>query len=49
MLEDTVRAELDEFALRELVRVADLPAAKNMMAVLRSKLGEEPSFNGGKE
>jgi hypothetical protein len=46
---DPIRAELDEFVLRELLRVSDMPTAIKRMAVLRNKLGEEPSFNGGKE
>jgi hypothetical protein len=45
---DTIRAELDEFVLRELLRVSDLESSIKKMAVLRSKLGDEPSFNGGK-
>ena len=45
---DMVRAELDKFVLGKLLRVSDLPAAIKRMAVLRSKLSEEPSFNGGK-
>ena len=45
---DAVRAEIDEFVLRELLGVPDMPLAMKRMAILRSKLGEEPSFNGGK-
>jgi hypothetical protein len=45
---DIMRAELDEFVLQELLCVSDLPGSINKMAFLRSKLGEEPSFNGGK-
>lgn len=45
---DVVRRALDEFVLRELIGVSDLPDAFKQLAVLRSKLGEEPSFNGRK-
>jgi hypothetical protein len=45
---DVVRAELDEFVLKDLLGISDIPTAIRRMAVLRSKLGEEPSFNGGK-
>ena len=45
---DTVRAELDEFVLRELLNVSDPADSIQKMAVLRGKLAEEPSFNGGK-
>ena len=45
---DAIRAELDEFVLRELLGAADMSATVKRMAVLRSKLGEEPSFNGGR-
>jgi hypothetical protein len=44
---DTIRAALDEFVLRELL-VSDMPTAIKQTAVLRRKLGEESSFNGGK-
>ncbi len=46
---DDARAALDEFVLRELLKVPDLPSATSKIAVLRKKLGDEPSFNGGKE
>jgi hypothetical protein len=42
---DAIRAELDEFVLRELLGAADISAT---IKILRSKLGEEPSFNGGR-
>jgi hypothetical protein len=45
---DTIRAELDEFVLRELLRVSDLESSIKKMGVLRNKLGDEPSLNGGK-
>jgi len=45
---DTMRVELDEFVLRELLNVSDPTDSIKQMAVLRSKLAEEPSFNGGK-
>lgn len=45
---DTIRAELDKFVLGELLGISNVSAATSRLAVLRSKLGEEPSFNGGK-
>jgi hypothetical protein len=47
---DPVRAELDEFVLKELLKInaANLKAWLGMVATLRKKLGSEPSFNGGK-
>jgi hypothetical protein len=47
---DAVRAEIDEFVLKELIKVpaAGLKSCTGMMTTLRSKLGSEPSFNGGK-
>jgi hypothetical protein len=45
---DAVRAELDDFVLEKLINVPDLHAFKKHMEVLRAKLSDEPSFNGGK-
>jgi hypothetical protein len=46
---DPVRAELDEFVLRELVDCGPrLPTTLEMVEVLRKKLRAEPSFNGGR-
>jgi hypothetical protein len=46
---DPVRAELDEFVLRELVDCGPkLSTMVNMIEVLRKKLRAEPSFNGGR-
>ncbi len=45
---DAIRAELDEFVLRELLEASNMPTTMERLAVLRRKLGEEPSFNGGK-
>jgi len=47
---DAVRAEIDEFVLKELIKVpaSILKPCIGMMATLRNKLGSEPSFNGGK-
>lgn len=45
---DTFRARLDDFVLRELLDVPDPVAATDQIRVLRCKLAEEPSFNGGK-
>jgi hypothetical protein len=47
--EDSMRATLDTFVLKELLGVADLPGAIAKMDVLRKKFGAEPSFNGGKD
>jgi hypothetical protein len=47
---DPVRAEIDTFVLKELLKIdaPSLTAISGMMAILRQKLGSEPSFNGGK-
>jgi len=47
---DAVRAEIDTFVLKELLKIdtANLTAVIAVMATLRAKLGSEPSFNGGK-
>lgn len=47
---DPVRAEIDEFVLKELLKIdaVNLTPFIEMMATLRRKLGSEPSFNGGK-
>ena len=45
---DTARANLDLFVLNKLLRVSNLQGNLKAMAVLRRKLGDEPSFNGGK-
>ncbi len=47
---DAVRAEIDKFVLKELIRVpaSSLTACVAMTATLRNKLGSESSFNGGK-
>lgn len=47
---DPVRAQIDEFVLKELLKVeaVNLASFFGMMATLRMKLGSEPSFNGGK-
>ncbi len=46
---DPVRAEIDTFALKELLKIdaPSLTAISEMMAKLREKLGSEPSFKGG--
>jgi hypothetical protein len=49
LAKDAVRIEIDEFILRELLDVgANLKDMAGMLAVVRKKLGLEPSFNGGK-
>jgi hypothetical protein len=45
---DVFRADLDDFVLKSLLRVPDQNSAYKQIAVLRGKLSEEPSFNGGK-
>lgn len=46
---DATRASLDEFVLRELLKVPNLSTAITRLATVRKKLGDEPSFNGGKD
>lgn len=49
LADDPVRADLDQFVLRELLQCGPAAAvAIGMMAILREKLCSEPSFNGGK-
>ncbi len=49
LAKDSVRSEIDEFVLRELLDVgANFKDMAWMLAVVRKKLALEPSFNGGK-
>jgi len=45
---DSVRANLDEFVVQHFLVASDPTEVLANMAVLRAKLGGEPSFNGGK-
>ncbi|MGH9427303.1 MAG: hypothetical protein ACRD2L_13495, partial [Terriglobia bacterium] len=50
LADDPVRAKLDEFILKELLDCgADLSNMIATTGVLRRKLGQEPSFNGGRK
>src|SRR5205807_3961471 len=49
LAKDAVRIDIDEFILRELLDGgATFKEMAGMLAVVRKKLGLEPSFNGGK-
>ena len=45
---DSFRASLDEFVLKRLLVLPHLSESLTRIGLLRSKLSDEPSFNGGK-